>query len=159
MVKRIEGGADLVGGKTIVEKGELPFPVRFIRGAARFLLGRTARKAPVSDPLSSFRAYRVVVLKKAMREVPEGRPFLTADGWGANLELLVKTAPHARRIEESAYKMKAFERPRESRFQPIPYLKTVLPLRGSKWPPPPAPTPPRAATPPEESPSERATVP
>jgi glycosyltransferase involved in cell wall biosynthesis len=159
MVKRIEGGADLVGGKTIVDKELVPFPVRFVRGAARLLLGRTARKAPVSDPLSSFRAYRVVVLKKALREVPEGRTLLTAEGWGANLELLVKTAPHARRIEESAYSMKVFERPRESRFSPMPYLKTVLPMRGAKWPPPPAPPSARAANPPEESPSEKAMVP
>lgn len=159
MVKRIEGGADLVGGKSEFEKGELPFPMRFARSAARFLLGKTARKAPVSDPLDSLRAYRIVVLKKALRELPEGEKLVGNEGWGANLELLVKTAPHARRIEESAYKAKSFERPRETRFRPIPYLKTVLPLRGSKWPPPPGPTPARTANSPGGPPSEKATAP
>jgi hypothetical protein len=55
--------------------------------------------------------------------------------------------------------LKTFERPRQSRFRPVPYLKTVLPLRGTKWPPPPAQSPARAATPPEGPPSERATAP
>jgi len=159
MVKRIEGGADLVGGIAQREKEESPFPLRLVRGAARLLLGQTFRKAPVSDPLSGFRAYRVVVLKKALREVQEGRALLVTDGWGANLELLRKTAPHARRIEESLFRTKVFERPRVSRFRPLPYLKSVLPLRGTKWPPPPAPPTPRGTTPRQEAPSETMTAP
>ena len=58
------------------------------------------RDAPVSDPLGGLRVYRGIVLKKALRDRPESDPLITTDGWAANVELLGRLAPHARRIAE-----------------------------------------------------------
>jgi glycosyltransferase involved in cell wall biosynthesis len=133
MVKTIEGGADLVAG-ALAEAASLPGRMRMARGIARLLLGGVARGAPVSDLLSGFRAYRLIVVKKALRDLEDGRPLLVCDGWGANLELLARTAPHARRIEEARYRLRSEHRSRESRFRPIPSLRMLLSLRGTSWP-------------------------
>jgi len=133
LVKAIEGGADLVAGSPEVGEDVLPRGVRFARWAARLVLGRGARQAPVTDPLSSFRAYRVVVLRKALRDLKEGEPLLTAAGWGANLELLARAAPHARRIEEIPFRARVRHRTRPSRFRAIAAVRDLLPLRNRNW--------------------------
>jgi glycosyltransferase involved in cell wall biosynthesis len=137
MVKAIEGGADLVVGSRSVD-GELqPAPVRMSRWLAGLVLGRALRDAPVSDPFSAFRAYRIVVLKKAFRE--EARrmlPSAVPGGWASNLQILSATAPHARRIEETPIRLRLAHRSRESRFRPVRELRSLLPLRGRlDWPP------------------------
>ncbi len=138
MVKAIEGGADLVVGSRAGEGDLLPRPVRVSRWLAGVLLGRGLRGAPVSDPLSGFRAYRIVVLKKAFRE--EDTPVLAPaldGGWASNLELLSATVPHARRIEESPVHLRLVNRSRMTRFRPVRELRGLLPLRGRlQWPSP-----------------------
>lgn len=133
LVKAVEGGADLVAGVPDEVGTPLPRGVRFARWGARRLLGRTARGAPVADPLAGFRAYRVVVLRKALRELAEGEPLLRSDGWAANLELLARAAPHARRIEEIPYRIRVDHRPRPSRFRLLAAWRDVLPLRNREW--------------------------
>jgi glycosyltransferase involved in cell wall biosynthesis len=135
MVKSIEGGADLVAGTpTVGAQALLPTPIRWSRRFAPFVLGPAYRTAPVSDPLSGFRAYRVVVLRKAIRELADGEPLLAGEGWGANLELLARTAPHARRIEESPIELEFTHRERASRFRWRSSLGSLLGLRGRRWP-------------------------
>lgn len=134
MVKAIEGGADLVAGVP-----ETPLPsgsrsARFARWAAPRLLGRAHRSAPVADPLSGFRAYRIVVVLKALRELDEGEDLLRGPGWAANLGLLARAAPHARRIEEVPFRVRSFPRPRGSRFRSLSTLRALLPLRRTSWP-------------------------
>jgi glycosyltransferase involved in cell wall biosynthesis len=136
MVKAIEGGADLVAGRVVDDGQVLPRPLRISRRFARILLGRAVTRAPVADPLSGFRAYRVIVVKKAIRELTEGTRLLASRGWGANLELLAKVAPHARRIEESPFRMGFQHRERASRFRALAGLRSLLGLRGTAWPPP-----------------------
>lgn len=137
MVKAIEGGSDLVTGVPDDEvPGEVPRAVRLSRWAAPWVLGRAYRTAPVKDPLSGLRAYRIVVLRKAFRasDVPlvsEGR-----DGWAANLELLSRTVPHARRVDETPYRPRWEHRTRPTRFQGVGTLKSLLPLRRVTWPEP-----------------------
>jgi glycosyltransferase involved in cell wall biosynthesis len=133
LVKAIEGGADLVAGSLEGEARALPARLRFSRWSAGLLLGRSVREAPVSDPLSGFRAYRLVILKKALRELGDGEPLLKGDGWSANLELLSRTAPHARRIEEAPYRIRLSHRPRGTRFRPVATLRSLFPLRGTDW--------------------------
>jgi glycosyltransferase involved in cell wall biosynthesis len=139
MVKAIEGGADLVAGRVAEDGPLLPRSLRVSRRLARILLGRALTRAPVADPLSGFRAYRVIVVKKAIRELPEGTPLLSSSGWGANLEILAKVSPHARRIEESPFRVEFARRQRDSRFRPVAGLRALLVLRGTAWP---TPTPP-----------------
>jgi glycosyltransferase involved in cell wall biosynthesis len=136
MVKAIEGGADLVAGCVAEGGSGLPKPVRVSRRLARIVLGRALTRAPVADPLSGFRAYRVIVVKKAVREVGEGARLLSSQGWGANLELLAKVITHARRIEECPFRVKFTHRERASRFRAVAGLRSLVGLRRTAWPVP-----------------------
>jgi glycosyltransferase involved in cell wall biosynthesis len=134
MVKKIEGGADLVAGNPSSVGAAVPAPVRACRRLAPIVLGRTFSRAPVKDSLSGFRAYRMIVLKKALRELQDDQMLLTSGGWGANLELLLRVAPYVRRIEEAEFAMGSFRRERASRFRAIQTLRTLVGLRGTVWP-------------------------
>ena len=90
------------------------------------------RRAPVSDPLCGFRAYRAIVLKKVLRE-EGGAPLLTSDGWAANVELLGMVAPHARRIEEAPLAPRYDLQVRPSRVKPVQVLKELFRVRGRGW--------------------------
>lgn len=144
LIKTIEGGADVVAGCSARGGGERPKPVRWARTLAPWVLGRNFRRAPVSDPLSGFRAYRVIVLKKVLRE-EGGAPLLSAEGWAANVELLGLLAPHARRIEETPLEPRYDLQVRESRVRTMEVLKELFRVRGRRWfvslPAPAAPTP------------------
>ena len=134
LVSMLEGGADIVAGA--MEEGDRPLPrgVRLVRTFSRALLRRVVAGAPVSDPLSGLRAYRVIVLKKALRDRPVEEPLLESEGWASNVELLGRLAPHARRIAESPLGLRYDLRLRESRFKP---WKTFLALArlpgGALW--------------------------
>lgn len=133
MVKAIEGGADLVAGALDEDAEPLPRRAGFLRRIARLLLGPAAARAPVSDPLSGFRAYRVVVLRKALRELGQDEPLLSGEGWCANLELLRRAVPHARRVEEAPYRVRMRHRRRPSRLGIRSALKGLLAQRGRRW--------------------------
>jgi glycosyltransferase involved in cell wall biosynthesis len=132
--KILEGGADIVAG-CYPEELEAPGPVLWGRRLARYALGRAWGGAPVSDPLCGFRMYRVIVLKKAFRELADGEPLVRRDGWAANLEFLGRLAPHARRIEEAPLAPRYELQIRPSRFRAAPTLLSLLRLRGpgARW--------------------------
>jgi glycosyltransferase involved in cell wall biosynthesis len=129
LVKTLEGGADIVAGAVTPDPRLHPRSVRLTRWAASVLMGGTIRRAPVSDPLCGFRAYRVIVLKKALRTAGE-RPLLSAPGWAANLEVLGVVAPHARRIEETSLDLRFDLRSRDSRFRPIQTFRDLYRVGG-----------------------------
>jgi glycosyltransferase involved in cell wall biosynthesis len=131
LVKLIEGGADIVAGCVSATKGPLPKGAKTVRWATERLLKRSVGKAPVSDPLGGLRAYRVIVLKKALRDRPT--PLITSDGWAANVELLGRLAPHARRITEAPLAMRYDLQMRPSRFKPVRTLWSLARLRASLW--------------------------
>jgi glycosyltransferase involved in cell wall biosynthesis len=133
LVKALEGGADIVAASVQDDRKELPSQIRWARRLAPWVLGRSFRGAPVSDPLTGFRAYRVIVLKKMLREVGE-RPLLTAEGWAANVELLGHAAPHARRIGEEPLRLRYQLLARPSRFKATRALRDLLKVRGIRWP-------------------------
>lgn len=132
MVKAIEGGADLVAGR--LDRDSLPRDQRLSRRAAELLLRRALRRAPVVDPLSGLRAYRIVVLRKAFRATDQADGLISSDGWAANLEILSRTVPHARRIDERPYEMRYRHRRRSSRFRPWDTLKALFRFRKTAWP-------------------------
>jgi glycosyltransferase involved in cell wall biosynthesis len=134
MVKAMEGGADIVAGALKEERYRLPGRIRWVRRLASWLLGRVHRSAPASDPLTGFRAYRVIVLKKMIRDAGE-RPLLNAQGWAANVELLALATPHARRIDEAPLELRYHLLARESRMRPTKVLKELLQVRGVVWRP------------------------
>ncbi len=138
LMKAVEGGADVVAG-VVEENGRLassghpaPRAVRVARRMAPWILGRAYGGAPVSDPLSGFRAYRLIVLRKALAEF-RGRPFLTTDGWASNLELLGLVAPHARRIAEAPLTLRYNVDMRPSRLSAVRTLRGLLRVRRERW--------------------------
>lgn len=132
LVKVLEGGADIVAGsrEEIRDEGR---PVRLVRWAARKFLRSLIGGAPVSDPLVGLRAYRVIVLKKALRELDEGEPLIHSDGWAANVELLGRLVPHARRIAEEPLHIRYDLQARPSRFRAVPTFLGLLKLPRSLW--------------------------
>ncbi|HET8655821.1 MAG TPA: glycosyltransferase family 2 protein [Longimicrobiaceae bacterium] len=117
LVKRMEGGADVVEGAVVRHEGEVPRRMQWVHGGVSWLLRRAPLPEGSRDPLSGFRAYRVSVLKRALA-ARNGAPLLSREGWAANLELLLAVAPHARRIDGTDVVRRYDRRRRETRFRP-----------------------------------------
>jgi glycosyltransferase involved in cell wall biosynthesis len=117
LVKRFEGGADVVVAERAEEEGA-PVPERRLRRFAPWLLKPFVTVHGVQDPFGAFRLYRVAVVRDALKAAA-GRPLASADGWGANVELLLATVPHARRVESVALAPRYDVRPRPSRIRPF----------------------------------------
>jgi dolichol-phosphate mannosyltransferase len=132
LVKAVEGGADVVAGAVTDPGARLPQGLRWARRLAPWVVGRAFGQAPVSDPLSGFRAYRVIVLRKMFREAGDGA-LLPSDSWSANVALLRRVAPHARRIDESPLELRYHLHTRPSRFRPWRSLRELLAFRGVLW--------------------------
>jgi glycosyltransferase involved in cell wall biosynthesis len=130
LVKALEGGADVVAGVPAGMDGTEPRTLRLARWTAGWLLRGTLRDSPVSDPFSGLRAYRVVCLKKTLREMDE-TPLLDQPGWAGNLQLLGAVAPHARRFAEASTESRPVPRARESRFRAIAAIQDLMKVRGS----------------------------
>lgn len=130
LAKSIEGGADLVAGRAS-NVGAVPRPVRFSKWAAPILLRGTLRNAPVPDPLCGLRAYRVIVLRKALRD--RSGPLVSAEGWAANLEMLRALAPHARRLAHVPVELRYDLRQRPSRVRPLSTLRSIAGVRRGGW--------------------------
>jgi hypothetical protein len=73
----------------------------------------------VGDPFSAFRLYRISVLRDAIKARGPDKPLVTQDGWAANAELLLRTAPLARRVETVSLAPRYDLRQRESRVRPF----------------------------------------
>lgn len=132
LVKTIEGGADIVAGSRSDIDGPTPRSLRIARRVAPWVLGRTHRDAPVEDPLCGFRAYRLIVAKKALRD--DDTPLCTSDEpWAANLEVLSRLVPHARRVENSPLVVRYALHARPSRFQAMRALRTLFRYRKGRW--------------------------
>ena len=135
LVKTLEGGADVVAGSLNEVAGRAPFPFRVARWVAPRLLRSSLRACPVSDPFSSFRIYRVIVLKKALRDLG-GAPLIRRGGWAGNVELLDLAVHHARRVEEIGLDLRYDIRTRKSRFRTLPTLRELNRIRGKvDWTP------------------------
>jgi glycosyltransferase involved in cell wall biosynthesis len=117
LVKRIEGGADVVEAVSVNEGGTMPASLRLARRGLPWLLRRAHLPEGVRDPASGFRAYRVSVLKRALAD-GNGKPLLSRDGMAANVELLLAVSPHARRTDGYEVERRYDLRQRDSRFRP-----------------------------------------
>ncbi len=135
LVRRIEGGADVVAAAVNPESEDVPRALRWSRKGLPWLLRRTSLPEAIRDPLSGFRAYRISLLKKALVE-RNGTPLLSKEGWAANAELLLAVAPYARRAEETEISMRYHLRQRPTRFKA---WNTLVELWNLSRRPPPAP--------------------
>ena len=132
LIKAVEGGADIVAGAVEKDGSASPRAVRVVRRMAPWVLGSAYAGAPVSDPLTGFRAYRMIVLKKALADFG-GKSFLTTDGWASNVELLGLVAPHARRIVEAPLTLRYDVDGRPSRLSAVRTLRELLRVRRERW--------------------------
>jgi glycosyltransferase involved in cell wall biosynthesis len=123
LVKRIEGGADVVSAVATGES-DAPRAQRWTRRSVPLLLRKTGMPEGTRDPLTGFRAYRVGVLKRAISE-RNGDPLLSQQGWAANVELLMAVTPHTRRADDTEVGQRFDLRQRPTRFQPWPTLVSL----------------------------------
>ena len=115
LIKRFEGGADLVVAERSAEL--LSGPARRLRQIAPWVLRPFVKVPGVADPFGSLRLYRISVLRDLIKEMDD-RPIAQGDGWGANVDLLLRAAPLARRVETVTVSAPGDLRPRESRVRP-----------------------------------------
>lgn len=118
LVKRFEGGADVVVGEQTLAsdapEGERRLR-RYLSWLPRVWMLRNAVTVPgASDPWSSYRLMRITVVRDLLRSL-ELSPVRAASTLQANLELLRTTFPHARRIESVPVTPRFDLRPRASR--------------------------------------------
>lgn len=135
LVKTLEGGADIVAGSVReLVPGSTPKGVVWARRLAPWVLGSAFQSAP-ADPLCGFRAYRLIVLRKALRDADA--PLCSSDEpWVASLELLHRLVPEARRVEESPVRPRYDRLARETRFSAPRVLKALFGFRHRRWPDP-----------------------
>jgi glycosyltransferase involved in cell wall biosynthesis len=145
LVKRIEGGADMVTGRIRPVAAEMPAVMRWSRRAWDAVLRRLGGGDREGDMLSGFRAYRVMTLARAMEDAGDG-PLLQTDGWAANAELARRVLPHARRVETVDVQVRYGRLQRESRFRPMGTSLELLRLVRAGSPAGEAPAPAEAAS-------------
>jgi len=127
LVRTFEGGADIVACEAGGRIAGHPWTVRLARRLGRIALGRAAADSGV-DPLMGFRAYRAVVVRKALRAAG-GRPLITTEGWAANAELMKVLAPFARRIAHVPPELRYDIRWRSSRVRVLGTVRQILRVR------------------------------
>ena len=96
LLKRIDSGADIaVADRRYSAHGGA---ATFARRALAALARPVVRVNGATDMVGTLRAYRLSAIQFLVREAGNG-PILTREGWAADLELLVRAARHARRVD------------------------------------------------------------
>ncbi len=117
-VRRFQGGADLVAGVR-TDFSAAPRSTRALRLGARLVARPPGVPEGLTDPWCGYRLYRLMVLRRALAGLAEDDPLMSEDGWAANLELLLRVAPHLRQWDEVEVPYDLDRRYRESRFRPL----------------------------------------
>jgi glycosyltransferase involved in cell wall biosynthesis len=118
LIKRFEGGADLV----VAERTPVPttpVPVKRLRWIANVAMRASGGGgvSGVADPFGALRLYRISLIRDLLKERGDA-PIVSGEGWGANLELLRRAVPLARRMETVPLEPRYDVRDRESRIRP-----------------------------------------
>jgi glycosyltransferase involved in cell wall biosynthesis len=116
LIKRFEGGADVVVGESQISDA-WPGPARMLRRLAPIVTRPFVNLPQVTDPFGTLRVYRISVLRDLLKETGDA-PVVRYEGWSANVELLVRTTRHARRIESVSFSPRYELRPRSTRVRP-----------------------------------------
>jgi dolichol-phosphate mannosyltransferase len=118
MLREIEGGADVVIGSTLAPRSVTEGSPLRSRAFTRLLplVYRVVRPVPgVRDYASTFRAYRMSLLKRALRDFPEG--IITTPGRAASAQLLLRVASFAPVVKEVPVTTRYDIRSRPSRLR------------------------------------------
>jgi glycosyltransferase involved in cell wall biosynthesis len=116
LVKRFEGGADVVVGERQLSPS-WPAPARLLHRLAPFIARAFLQLPEVKDPFSTLRVYRISVLRDLLKDAGDD-PIVRSEGWLANAELLVRISRYARRVETMSFTPRYELRPRETRIRP-----------------------------------------
>ena len=114
LIKRFDGGADLVVAERPPDALSVPSQVRALRRVAPWVVRPFVSVAGVRDPFGSLRLFRVSVIRDLIKAGGES-PILAGEGWSANVDLLLRAAPHARRIDTVELAPRYDVRSRETR--------------------------------------------
>jgi hypothetical protein len=96
LLKRFDGGADLVAGERVTSTA--PLAVQRVRTAERWLVRRLVRIPAVQDYTSPMRVVRLSVIRDALNG-RNGRPLAVGERAVAWIDLLLALVPHARRVD------------------------------------------------------------
>jgi glycosyltransferase involved in cell wall biosynthesis len=129
LVKRFEGGADVVVGESVVGTAA-PEPVRKLARLAKWMPAlwplRSAMSVPgVKDPFNGYRLMRISLIRDLLKARGD-QPFVDGPVWSANIELLKAAAPLARRVESLPLASRWDVRLRESRVRPWPDAVEII---------------------------------
>jgi hypothetical protein len=116
LIKRFEGGADLVVAERAMPVSA-PQPVRRMQWLAGWIARASRSIAGVADPFGAFRLYRISLIRDLVKESGDA-PIVRGQGWAANLDLLRRAAPLARRVETVTLEPRYDVRARETRIKP-----------------------------------------
>ena len=124
LVKRFEGGADVVVGERALP-ADAPEEIRKLHKYVGWIpkvppLKRSVTIAGVNDPFSSMRLLRIATVRDLLRSLDASPLRAEPSTWQTNLDLLQAAAPHARRIESVPVTLRYDLRPRETRRQAWP---------------------------------------
>ena len=109
-----------------------PRSTRALRLGARWLARPPGVPEGLTDPWNGFRLYRLVVLRRALADLAEGERLMTEDGWAANLQLLLRVAPHLRQWDEVEVPFDLSRRYRESRFDAWDEMRSLFRVGSSR---------------------------
>jgi hypothetical protein len=116
LIKRFEGGADLVVGERNVTPAT-PAPVRRLHWIGSWVMRAAGTVPGVADPFGSLRLYRIALIRDLLKESGDA-PLVRGEGWAANLHLLRRAIPLARRVETVPLEARYDVRMRDSRIRP-----------------------------------------
>jgi glycosyltransferase involved in cell wall biosynthesis len=116
IVKRFEGGADIVIAERSAEKE--PVEVKRLRQLAPWAIKFFVPVSGISDPFGSFRLYRISLIRDVIKTYGD-KPLATTDGWAANVQMLIATMPFARRVEKVSVDCRYDLRVRPTRIKPF----------------------------------------
>lgn len=128
MLRRIDGGADLVVAEAAIE-GNVSRSFRLVRRWAPLLLRGRVGVPGVQDVVSGLFAVRLITLRNMFRDAPP--PLLRTEGWAARAELLGRAAQYARRIETIPTIERTGLRQRDRRETPWQTIRDVWRQRGA----------------------------
>jgi len=116
LIKRFEGGADLVVAERTVTP-QTPPAVKRMRWIASWAVRASGSVAGVADPFGALRLYRITLIRDLLKESGDA-PIVRGEGWAANLNLLRRAVPLARRMETVPLDSRYDVRDRPSRIRP-----------------------------------------
>jgi dolichol-phosphate mannosyltransferase len=137
MVREIEAGADLVIGSSLVPGSRVkgtPWRPRVFSKVLPLILRSVEPVTGVGDYSSNFRAYRISLLKRGLREFQEG--LITAQGRAAGAQLLLRLGTLSPLVREVPVAARYDIRERPSRFKLRNALREHWNLGGGQAPTP-----------------------